>query len=129
MGEGLVALLPVGEEEELRSAGGLPVEGRAVPLLVFLLPRHPQGLGGDLFEVSLPGQEQVDRVGGHVLLLRHLLRQLILEENLRAAVLPVGFLHRLQLPDDLLLNPGGLGDEVGQVGDVLFQLLGLGGAL
>ena len=71
----------------------------------------------------------MDRVGGHVLLLRHLLRQLILEENLRAAVLPVGFLHRLQLPDDLLLNPGGLGDEVGQVGDVLFQLLGLGGAL
>ena len=59
---GLVALLPVGKDQQLVPVGGLPLEPGAVPLLVLLLPAHEQGLGGDLLEVALPGAEHVHRV-------------------------------------------------------------------
>ena len=126
--EGLVALLPVGEEEELRPGVGLPVEGGAVPLLVLLLPGHPQGLGGDLFKISLPGEEEVDRRHRQVVLRRGGLHQLVHGEDLGVPGGAVLLLHPFQLADDLLADPGGFGDEVGEVGDVLLQLLGLGGA-
>ena len=88
------------------------MEGGAVALLVLLLPGHAEGLGGDLFEVALLGQEKVDGGRGDLLRLRGLLRQLLQQDDLGAAVLAVFLRHGLKLLDDLPADAGGLGDEV-----------------
>ena len=88
------------------------MEGGAVALLVLLLPGHAERLGGDFFEVALLGQEKVDGGRGDLLRLRGLLRQLLQQDDLGAAVLAVFFRHGLKLPHDLPADAGGLGDEV-----------------
>ncbi len=127
-----VALLRIGEHQQLVGVGPLPLEEGAVPLLVFLFAAHPQGLGGDLFEVPLPGDEHVHRVGGDLLNGRGGLglgRLLVLVDNLGAPGGGVLFFHVLQLVGDDLFDPGGGGDDVPQVGDLPLQAGGLGGAL
>ena len=65
---GLIALLLVGKDQQLVPIAALPGEKGTVALLVLLLRAHAQGLGGDFFEIALPGEEYVHRIIGDVLL-------------------------------------------------------------
>ena len=118
---GLVALLPVGKDQQLVPVGGLPLEPGAVPLLVLLLPAHAQGLGGDLLEVALPGAEHVHRVVRGLVL--RVLRGggLVLVDDLRPPGDGVLLLHRLELGHDELLDAAGVVHDVLEVGDLLLQ--------
>ena len=88
-----------------------------------------QALGRDLFQVALAGKEHGDRVVRHRLFLggSFLLRQVV--QNLAAAGLRVLLGYLVQLVDDDAAHPGGLCQHIVQVGNILFQLLDLAGAL
>ena len=124
---GFVALLLVGEHQQLVPVGPLPLEAGAVPLLVLLLPAHAQGLGGDLLEVPLPGDEHVHRVGGYVrpgggLDLRRLP---VLVEDLGAPGGGVLLFDVLQLLGDDPLDPVWGADDLLQIRDLVLQGGGL----
>ena len=84
-----------------------------------------EALGRDLFQVTLAGEEDGDRVirDGFFLGTALLLRQVV--QNLAAAGLGVLFGNLRQLLDDDLSDAGGLFEDILQVGDVVFQLLDL----
>ena len=88
-----------------------------------------QALGRDLFQVALAGKEHSDRVVRHRLFLggSFLLRQVV--QNLAAAGLRILLGYLVQLVDDDAAHPGGLCQHIVQVGNILFQLLDLAGAL
>ena len=126
---GLVALLLVGEHQQLIPVIGLPLEIGAVPLLVLLVAGHPQGLGGDFFQIALLGEEQADRVVGDLLLRRHHRLIHVVVDNLGPPGDGVLLLDLVQLihndfPDAL----GGV-DHVLQVGDLVGERVHLLGAL
>jgi len=119
-GPGLVDLLLVGKEHQLRVVGGLEVLPRAVALLVLLLAGHPQRLGRDLLEIPLAAEEQVDGIVLRRVLL-HVLLHLVAVYHAGAAWYGVLLLHVLQLADDDLAYPGGLGQRVLQILDLVGQ--------
>ena len=88
-----------------------------------------QALGRDLFKVALPGKEHGHRVVRHGLLLGGggLLGQVV--QNFAATGLTVFFRHIVQFIDDDAADAGRLCQHIVQVGNVLFQLLDLAGAL
>ena len=126
---GLVALLLVGEHQQLVPVGALPAEPGAVSLLVLLVAGHPQGLGGDLFEVPLLGEEQIHRVVRGLVLLPLVLVGLVVIEDLRAAGNGVLLLHLGELVHDDLPDALGVVDGDLQVGDLRLQGVHLLGAL
>ena len=120
---GLVALLPVGEHQQLVPVDALPLEVRAVPLLVLLFRAHAQGLGGDLLKVSLPGEEHMHGIGGDLLLSGgfHLRVLPVFVDDLRAPGDGVLLFHVFQLAGDDGFDPLGGADDVLQIGDLLLQ--------
>ena len=88
-----------------------------------------QALGRDLFKVALPGKEHGHRVVRHSFFLSGsiLFRQVV--QNLTATGLAVFFRYIVQFVDDDAADAGGLCQHIVQVGNVLFQLLDLAGAL
>ena len=88
-----------------------------------------QALGRDLFKVALPGKEHGHRVVRHSLFLGGgvLLGQVV--QDLAAAGLAVFFRYIVQFVDDDAADAGRLCQHIVQVGNVLFQLLDLAGAL
>ena len=126
---GLVDLVPVGEEEGLQVVAGLGLDQDLVPFLQLVGAGGAQALGGDLFQVALPGEEHRHRIIGHRILFGGVLPGGQVVEDLAAAGLAVLFGRRRQLLDDDPADAGGLGQDVVQVVDLLFQLLDLAGAL
>ena len=121
---GLVDLTLVGEEHDLRGGGGLEALAETVALLELLLAAHPQALGSDLLEVSLPGEEEMDGV------LLHLLRlvvdlDLVSVDNGGAAGLAVLPRRLVQLLHDDLFHPLGAAQNVLQVLDLVLEGGGL----
>ena len=88
-----------------------------------------QGLGGDLFEVPLLGEEQIHRVVRGLVLLPLVLVGLVVIEDLRAAGNGVLLLHLGELVHDDLPDALGVVDCGLQVGDLRLQGVYLLGAL
>ena len=126
---GLIALLPVGKDQQLVPVGGLPGKEGAVAVLILLLAGHPQGLGGDFLQISLPGQEEIHRVVGDLLLSGEQLLGLVVIDDIGAAGEGVLFLDLLQLTDDDLTDAAGAVHQVLEVSDLLLQGVHLLGAL
>ena len=125
---GLVALLMVGKENHLGGGVGLEGLAQAVALLVLLLAGHPQGLGADFLEIALPAEENGDGAGLDDLFLLRLLH-LVAEHHLGAAGHGVLLPHVGELVDDDAADALRLGEDVLQVGDLVLQRGGFGGAL
>ena len=88
-----------------------------------------QALGRDLFKVALPGKEHSHRVVRHSFFLGGsiLFRQVV--QDFAATGLAVFLCYIVQFVDDDAADAGGLCQHIVQVGNVLFQLLDLAGAL
>ena len=125
----LVHLLLVGKEQRLHVVAGLQLLDDLVPLLQLVGTGSAQALGRDLFKVALPGKEHGHRVVRHSFFLGGsiLFRQVV--QDFTATGLAVFFRYIVQFVDDDAANAGGLCQHIVQVGNVLFQLLDLAGAL
>ena len=118
----LVALELVGKHQQVCPVGGLPGEQQAVSLFELLLAAHPQGLGGDFFQVALFGKEHHYRIVGNVLLLVLLLSLRHLIKNFRLSGLTVFLGNLLQLLDNHIFQLSGAGQNLLHVGNLLLQL-------
>ena len=119
----------VGEEQQFHAVGALAGEQHLVAVLQLLFAAHAQALGRDLLEVAVPGEEQVHRVIGDLLLgfVGALLGNVV--QDLAAAGLAVLFAHLGQFRHDDAVDARRTLEDVLQVLDGVFQFLDLGGAL
>ena len=120
--------MPVGEEQQLRAAVDLAGPDYLVVFLELVLIAHPQGLRRYLLEVPLPGQEDVHRTQLHRLL-RNVRGFLHVVEEHRAAGLTVFLGDLPQLVDYQLVDAVFIAEDILHVGDLLFKVGGLLGAL
>ena len=127
--EGLVALLPVGEEEELGGAGGLPVEGRGRPPSLYFCSPDIRRDWGEIF-LKYPSRERKRWTGatGRSSSAGAVSTSWSTGRISVCRGVPYFFFTPSSWRMISLADSGGFGDEVGEVGDVLLQLLGLGGA-
>ena len=125
----LVHLLLVGEEQRFYVVSGLQLLDDLVTLLQLVRTGGAQALGRDLFKVALPGKEHGHRVVRHSFFLGGsvLLGQVV--QDLTAAGLAVFFRYIVQFIDDDAADAGRFCQHIVQVGNILFQLLDLTGAL
>ena len=121
---GLVDLGVVGEKQQLGPIGSLRLQGHGVALLELLDATHPKGLGGNLLEIALGGDEKVHRVVRDLLRF-FLLAQLVGVDEQGLPGLAVLFGHLPELVDDDLADLPGAAQDVLHLGDGVFQVLGL----
>ena len=125
----LVHLLFVGEEQRFHVVSGLDLLDDLVALFQLVGTGSAQTLRRNLLEVALAGEEHGDRIIRHGFFFRAalLLGQVI--QNFAAAGLAVFLGHIVQFIDDDAADAGRFCQNIVQVGDVLFQLFDLAGAL
>ena len=121
---GLVDLAAVGEEHDLGVGGGLKALAEAVALLELLLAAHAQGLRGDLLEIALPGEEDVDGIFCHLFFLHCSLDLMGIDDG-GLSGLAVLFGNGGKLIHDDLLQPAGAVQDIFQILDLILQGGGL----